>query len=322
MESCSKLENFAFWSKKCNWAGVTNNLSTIEWKQHITESTDINSDLNFLYKKCYESCEDQIPVKRKYNENQIPYDRKVLIRKRRIQRSKLPTAKTKRRIENIQKKICQLEKKLLESHSNERLRKEKDAVSAILSNSKAFFRYAKQTHQKKTNIGPLVNENGDLEDDPHGKSEILRKQYEKVFSHKKSDTEVKITIDDDESRIHIDDFFNNENAPFSDINISEDDVKKAIEETRINSAPGVDYVPPILLHKCKDQLITPLTIILNKSIKTGEIPDIWKEAVITPIFKGGLKELPSNYRPVSLTSQIAKLLENCEMVFSELPRNK
>ena len=48
---------------------------------------------------------------------------------------------------------------------------------------------------------------------------------------------------------------------------------------------------------------------MNKSIKTGDLPDIWKEAIITPIFKGGLKELPSNYRPVSLTSQIAKLLE-------------
>ena len=48
---------------------------------------------------------------------------------------------------------------------------------------------------------------------------------------------------------------------------------------------------------------------MNKSLKTGEIPDVWKEAMITPIFKGGKKEMPSNYRPVSLTSQIAKLLE-------------
>ena len=95
----------------------------------------------------------------------------------------------------------------------------------------------------------------------------------------------------------------------SDITITEHDVKAAIEETRINSAPGVDCVPPVLLHKCKNQLLKPLTIIMNKSIKTGVIPDIWKEAIITPIFKGGLKELPSNYRPVSLTSQLAKLLE-------------
>ena len=119
-----------------------------------------------------------------------------------------------------------------------------------------------------------------------------------------------MTIDkNDESRKHIDDFFDNENAPFCDITISENDVLKAIQETRINSAPGVDCVPPILLHKCKNQLLTPLSMIMNKSVKTGKLPNIWKEAIITPIFKGGLKELPSNYRPVSLTSQIAKLLE-------------
>ena len=86
-------------------------------------------------------------------------------------------------------------------------------------------------------------------------------------------------------------------------------MKRAIEQTRINSAPGIDCVPPILLHKCKSELMTPLTLIMNKSIKTGKIPSVWKEAIITPIFKSGSKKTPSNYRPVSLTSQIAKLLE-------------
>lgn len=309
VESCSKLEKFAFWSKKCNWENVTKSLSTIEWKLHLTESSDINSDLDFLYENCHKSCEGNIPEKKKHNKENIPYDRKVLLRKRRIKRCQLIYAKTKSRIGKLQKKICQLEKKLLESHTNERIRKENEAVDAINKNSKAFFRYAKQTHNKKTDIGPLVNESGDLINDPRGKSEILRKQYEKVFNDRKVDIEVKIVKDDDDSKIYIDDFFDNTNAPFCDITVTEDDVRKAIEETRINSAPGIDSVPPILLHKCKSELLTPLTIIMNKSIKTGEIPAIWKEAIITPIFKGGLKQLPCNYRPVSLTSQLAKLLE-------------
>ena len=231
------------------------------------------------------------------------------MRKRRLNRNKLPKAKTIHRAAKIEKKIYNIEQKLLESHTNERMRKENDAISAILSNTKAFFRYAKQSNNKNTDIGPLVNENGDLEDDPKGKSEILRKQYEKVFGRKSADTELTIDKDANDGRTHIDDFFNNEDAPFSNITITEEDVKKAIESTRTNSAPGVDCVPPLLLHKCKEQLIKPLAIVFNKSIKNGDLPDIWKEAIITPIFKGGLKELPCNYRPVSLTSQIAKLLE-------------
>ena len=308
-ESCSKLEKFAFWSKKCRWECVTDKLSNTNWEQHISQTSDLNSDLSFIYKQCYSSCEGNIPEKRKYNENHIPHDRKVLMRKRRIQRSKLPKAKTQRKAAKIEKKIVNLEQKLLESHKQDRIRKENDAVSAILSNSKAFFKYAKQSNNKNCDIGPLVNENGDLENDPKGKSEILRKQYEKVFSTKKADIEVKIGNDNNDTGINIEDFFNNEDATFTDVTVTEDDVKRAIEETRINSAPGVDCVPPILLHKCKNQLLKPLTTIMNKSIKTGILPDIWKEAIITPIFKKGLKELPCNYRPVSLTSQIAKLLE-------------
>ena len=308
-ESCSKLEDFAFWSKKCNWNSVADKLSDTDWNQHIDDNSDINSDLNFLYKTCYESCQGNIPKKVKHNENRIPHDRRILMRKRRIQRMKLPKAKSQHKCAKIEKKIFNLEQKIIESHTNERMRKEKDAVSAILSNTKAFFRYAKQTGNKNTDIGPLINEHGDLEDDPKGKSEILRKQYEKVFCNKRADIELKIDEDDDNTKIHIDDFFDNENAQFSDITITENDVKKAIEETRINSAPGVDSVPPLLLHKCKNQLVKPLSFIMNKSIKTGVLPDIWKESIVAPIFKSGLKELPCNYRPVSLTSQIAKLME-------------
>ena len=45
------------------------------------------------------------------------------------------------------------------------------------------------------------------------------------------------------------------------------------------------------------------------SIETGDIPPEWKMADVVPIFKKGLKSDPNNYRPVSLTSTIGKLLE-------------
>ena len=36
----------------------------------------------------------------------------------------------------------------------------------------------------------------------------------------------------------------------------------------------------------------------------------WKMANTTPIFKKGSKTIPTNYRPVSLTSQVVKILES------------
>ena len=45
------------------------------------------------------------------------------------------------------------------------------------------------------------------------------------------------------------------------------------------------------------------------SLEEGIVPSEWKEANITPLFKKGSRNKPENYRPVSLTSVVCKLLE-------------
>jgi len=54
----------------------------------------------------------------------------------------------------------------------------------------------------------------------------------------------------------------------------------------------------------------PLAILFNKSITEGSIPNDWKEANVIAIFKKGRRSDPSNYRPVSLTCVICKVLES------------
>ena len=53
----------------------------------------------------------------------------------------------------------------------------------------------------------------------------------------------------------------------------------------------------------------PLKIIFEKSLREGECPNDWRTANVTPIHKKGDRTDPSNYRPVSLTSQVCKVLE-------------
>ena len=48
----------------------------------------------------------------------------------------------------------------------------------------------------------------------------------------------------------------------------------------------------------------------NLSIKTGIVPQDWKDANVAPLFKKGSKNKPENYRPVSLTSIVGKILES------------
>ena len=53
----------------------------------------------------------------------------------------------------------------------------------------------------------------------------------------------------------------------------------------------------------------PVYHVINHSLETGRLPKGWKKANVVPIYKGGEKEDPLNYRPVSLTSVMCKLRE-------------
>jgi len=56
----------------------------------------------------------------------------------------------------------------------------------------------------------------------------------------------------------------------------------------------------------------PLAIIFNKVIELGIFPHDFKKAVVILLFKSGDKIcLPENYRSISLTLSISKILEKC-----------
>jgi len=44
-------------------------------------------------------------------------------------------------------------------------------------------------------------------------------------------------------------------------------------------------------------------------MQCGQVPAYWKEANVVPVFKGGCRNIATNYRPVSLTSQLSKVFE-------------
>ena len=52
-----------------------------------------------------------------------------------------------------------------------------------------------------------------------------------------------------------------------------------------------------------------LTDIFNSSLESGQVPEDWRVANVTPLFKKGSREELGNYRPVSLTSVVGKVLK-------------
>ena len=87
-------------------------------------------------------------------------------------------------------------------------------------------------------------------------------------------------------------------------------VIKAINELSITSSPGVSGIPTRILKEIGVKIAPVLAEIFNNCISSGIIPDEWKTAVVTPLFKNkGQKEDLNSYRGISVLPPINKVFE-------------
>ena len=105
-----------------------------------------------------------------------------------------------------------------------------------------------------------------------------------------------------------------QNEGLYEVVVERHEIGKMMEELDVRKAMGPDGVSGWILKECREQLMEPIWDIVNSSLKEGKVPKEWKRANIVPIYKGGGKTEPLNYRPVSLTSIVAKM---CEMVIKK-----
>ena len=99
-------------------------------------------------------------------------------------------------------------------------------------------------------------------------------------------------------------------TPLYDVEITAEKVHKKIDGMRASAAPGPDKISPRLLKDVASIVSMPLAMIFNKSLQEGVVPEDWRHANVTPIFKKGSKANIGNYRPVSLTSVLCKAMES------------
>ena len=178
--------------------------------------------------------------------------------------------------------------------------REEQAVAKVKENPKYFYSYAKKFSKKKSNISMLFDESHNICSHPKEIADLLQKQFLSVFSDP-SKTKIDMASFPPPDITH----------PFTDedLEFSVSDNIEAIEDIKPNAASGPDEIPVSLLKNCKEALAIPIHLIWSKSLACGEVPSFYKFSNISPLHKKDSKALPSNYRPISLTSHIIKVFE-------------
>ena len=163
---------------------------------------------------------------------------------------------------------------------------------------KAFWSYVNSRTKSTSLIPELLKPDGSKTSSDSEKAEILNNFFSSVFTH-----------DDEHENAPQLETAAEDITPLCSIETTEEEVYKLLSSLDISKSAGPDGIHPRFLQELKDSLTTPITIIFNKSLQEATVPTDWKSAKVVPIFKKGSRASVGNYRPVSLTSVLCKLLE-------------
>ena len=105
----------------------------------------------------------------------------------------------------------------------------------------------------------------------------------------------------------------------ADLQISPEGVAKQLSQLNPYKACGPDELPARVLKKISQSACGWLAFIFQQSLNLNTVPLDWSKALITAIYKKDNKSLPSNYRPISLTSICCKVMEH--IALSHMAKN-
>ena len=91
--------------------------------------------------------------------------------------------------------------------------------------------------------------------------------------------------------------------------VTPSEICKCLKKLRHKKAHGIDELPPNLLKDVANKISKPSAFIINKSLSSGIVPDLWKISKVTPLYKSDSKSDFSNYRPISVLPCLSKVLE-------------
>ena len=297
MEGKNQEVKYRYNLNKGNYELMNEAMLNIDWYRVLDEQ---NVDQNWIdiKEKILQSMEEHIPMAKVSEQRNTPRwvdnnIRRALKRKynlyQRFLRTKTQWDYTKyTKVRNNCAKLIRKGKR----------KQERTLALECKKNPKNFWKHVQGKIKHRVGICPLQKDNGQLAIRDDDKANTLNEFFSSVFTRENN---LNIPA--------IDEAVNSNGITLADIRVTPTAVIDILGKLNKDKAQGPDRIPPRVLIELRQSLGVPLSIIFNQSLETGRIPLDWKKAEVTAIFKKGRKSTAGNYRPVSLTCVICKVLE-------------
>ena len=290
--SCQRYRDFI----RAEYKEARREIADVDWVSEL-EGKNVNETWKSIRNKVAAVIEEYVPLKKKRGINKPKWYNKELERLIRKKRQAWNKWKKTKKAED-KEEYYKLERETKGTIRRRKKGLEKNIAKDAKKNPKAYYAYINSGKNARRKVGPLkVEVDGQMVvvSEPKKQAEILNSCYASVFTRRSGQAPTKER---------------EPNTPeISYVCLDEEKLKATIQELKEDSAPGPDAIPNRFMKETVDEISLPLSILFSKSLKERKIPDEWRTANVTPIYKKGSKSEPGNYRPVSLTSSVGKLME-------------
>jgi hypothetical protein len=283
---------------KADYEKIKNEAKLIDWSK-IVEGEDCELDFDRVKLTLLDIRDKWVPTK-KQTTSKCKWVNRAVTKSR---RAKIK-AWVKYQGDKSQINLDRYQGKLKKSRETNKLAKrnyEMKLAENVKKDSKSFYAYIRSKQRSKDKVGPLKNTIGKVVTDDKEAANMLNEYFSSVFTIEDC-SNIPEPVKVFEGKI--------ETEGLLELKITREMVENKLENLNVNKCPGLDEMHPKILFELRKELAEPLSKLYTCSLNCGIVPKEWKEAGVTPLFKKGKKSEPQNYRPVSLTSLLCKIMES------------
>ncbi|XP_072335049.1 multiple inositol polyphosphate phosphatase 1b isoform X1 [Scyliorhinus torazame] len=279
---------------KCKYDVVRQELKCISW-EHRLSGKDTSETWNLFKEQVLRVLDMYVPVRQgrdgRVREPWLTREVECLVKRKKETYVRLRKQGSDRALEGYKIARRELKKGIRRAKRGH----EQSLAGRIKENPKAFYTYVRNMRMTRARVGPIKDSSGRLCIESEEIGEVLNKYFSSVFTNERGHI-----VGEDSVK---------QTGKLEEILVRTEDVLGILKSLRIDKSPGPDAIYPRILWEARDEIAESLAMIFSSSLSTGVVPGDWRVANVMSLFKKGIRDNPGNYRPVSLTSVVGKVME-------------